>query len=285
MAEESQDQMADESEKVRELTAEVKLLRATVEAAQTRDTSANRDRIRLVAEIVIAVAAIVFLFFEMRHQRTVITQQRTQIEQQASDTLIVRRAQLLNTIYDCKETETEPEATDSEPACRPKANLRARQEAVLAFVKIELDRGVDADLSDADLSDADLRGADLRGTDPTGGANLGGVRLRGADLSDADLIDAKLRGANLYDANLRGANLYDADLTGARLRRANLSGATLRRADLIGADLEDANLEGADLEGADLSIARNLTQEQINSADGNAETKLPEGLKRPDHWK
>ena len=281
MAEESQDQMADESTAVRELTAEVELLRATVEAAQTRDTSANRDRARLVTEIVIAVGAIasaVFLFLEMRQQRTVIAQQRTQIEQQASDTLIVRRAQLLNTIYDCEVEESAVaagvQATDLELACRPKANLRARQEAVLAFVKIEQDRGVDADLSHAKLSRADLFDADLTG-----------AYLTSADLSHAKLRGAKLRGAHLFDADLRGADLEGADLTGTWGPYADLRGADLEGAHLIGADLKGADLEGADLEGADLSIARNLTQEQLNEAQGNAETKLPEGLKRPDHWK
>jgi len=80
----------------------------------------------------------------------------------------------------------------------------------------------------------------------------------------ADLIGAKLRGADLKGANLRGACLIAADL---------------RAADLIGADFRDA-----DLRGADLTESIFLTQAQINSAKGDADTKLPPSLTYPSHW-
>ena len=75
-------------------------------------------------------------------------------------------------------------------------------------------------------------------------------------------------GAYLSGANLIIADLYDANLTGANLTGANLSGT----------DLTDADLTGANLSGADLSGARDLTQEQLDKACGNADTKPPEGL-------
>ena len=40
----------------------------------------------------------------------------------------------------------------------------------------------------------------------------------------------------------------------------------------------------ARFEGLDLSAVRNLTQEQVELACGNAETKLPEGLTVPASW-
>ncbi|GAA1347240.1 pentapeptide repeat-containing protein [Arthrobacter roseus] len=86
----------------------------------------------------------------------------------------------------------------------------------------------------------------------------------------ADLIGAKLKNADLRGANLRGAYLIAADL----------HGADLRDADLIGADLRDA-----DLGGADLSSSLFLTQPQVNSATGDAETRLPPSLVAPSHWK
>ena len=53
-------------------------------------------------------------------------------------------------------------------------------------------------------------------------------------------------------------------------------------ADLRGTILLLANFDGADLRGADLSDADlrvdNLTQEQLDQACGNADTKPPEGL-------
>ncbi|MER7116254.1 pentapeptide repeat-containing protein [Saccharomonospora azurea] len=85
-----------------------------------------------------------------------------------------------------------------------------------------------------------------------------------------------------------------ADLAGRRMRRADLRGATLRGALLIAADLREADLHGADLlgtdlrdanlSGADLSGCLFLTQPQVNSAVGDARTRLPERLERPDHW-
>ncbi|KZZ83971.1 pentapeptide repeat-containing protein [Bacillus sp. SJS] len=84
-----------------------------------------------------------------------------------------------------------------------------------------------------------------------------------------DYIGAKLKGANLMGASLRGALLIAADLRNADMRLA----------DMIGADLRDADLSGADLRGSIF-----LTQVQVNSARGDRETKLPDGLKKPDHW-
>ena len=69
-------------------------------------------------------------------------------------------------------------------------------------------------------------------------------------------------------------NLFGALLAGALLGGANLSGAELSRADLTGAGLK----------GADLREIEGLRQEQLNSADGDADTQLPDGLQRPDGW-
>ncbi|MFE1907798.1 pentapeptide repeat-containing protein [Streptomyces gardneri] len=87
------------------------------------------------------------------------------------------------------------------------------------------------------------------------------------------------RGADLIGKRLRGAKLRGADLRGALLIAADLTGADLTLTDLIGADLRDADLSGADLTGALF-----LTQPQLNSARGNAETRLPDGFDRPTHW-
>ncbi|MEU7135402.1 pentapeptide repeat-containing protein [Streptomyces sp. NPDC046261] len=87
------------------------------------------------------------------------------------------------------------------------------------------------------------------------------------------------RGADLMGARLKGADLRGANLRGAYLIAADLSRADLRDADLIGADFRDADLSGADLTGSLF-----LTQPQLNSAKGDAATKLPPALTRPAHW-
>ncbi|NDU76136.1 pentapeptide repeat-containing protein [Actinomadura sp. DSM 109109] len=88
-----------------------------------------------------------------------------------------------------------------------------------------------------------------------------------------------LRGADLLGARLKGADLRGADLRGALLIAADLRGADLRVADVTGADLRDADLRGADLTGCLF-----LTRAQLESARGDAATRLPEGYARPAHW-
>ena len=78
-----------------------------------------------------------------------------------------------------------------------------------------------------------------------------------------DLSDTHLAGAVLNQANLSGVNLYEADLYGAVLNEANLSRAILSR----------ANLNAAILSGA-----KNLTAEQVLSADNWREAHLPDDL-------
>nr|WP_211290650.1 pentapeptide repeat-containing protein [Actinoalloteichus hoggarensis] len=96
-----------------------------------------------------------------------------------------------------------------------------------------------------------------------------GVPGRRRSRRRADLIGAKLRGVDLRGVDLRGACLIAADLTGADLSSA----------DLIGADLRDARLHDANL-----TDSLFLTQPQLDSAAGNAATRLPAVLGRPAHW-
>ena len=99
-----------------------------------------------------------------------------------------------------------------------------------------------------------------------------------------NLSGADLRGAELNGADLSGASLIFVHLSEAQLRTADLRRADLSRADLRGADLSRANLRGADLYWADLSEVHNLEQAQLDSANGDWGTKLPDGLHHPEHW-
>jgi uncharacterized protein YjbI with pentapeptide repeats len=136
-----------------------------------------------------------------------------------------------------------------------------------------------ANLRGAFLETAWLRGAFL------GGANLPNANLKGAFLNGASLQMAILVGANLKGAFLQGANLRGASLDYANLTKTSLQGAYLEGALLGGANLQNAYLEGVYLEGARLAEAKNLTQEQINNADGDKHTQLPDHLHRPAHWR
>ena len=91
-------------------------------------------------------------------------------------------------------------------------------------------------------------------------------------------------GPDLRRADLAGKNLRTATLAGASLRGALLTGADLRGVDLSYADLTGADLRGANLGGADLATTLFVRQQQLDSARGNARTKLPSWLRRPAHW-
>ena len=127
------------------------------------------------------------------------------------------------------------------------------------------------DLSSLDLSYANLREAHLEKCD-----------LSGSFLINAGLNGAKLCGAELRGACLHGAGLQFADLTRARLPHASLADADLEGAVLDTVDLTRATLSGARLVAADLQKGVvGLTQEQLDEAWGDSQTRLPEGMTIP----
>jgi uncharacterized protein YjbI with pentapeptide repeats len=115
---------------------------------------------------------------------------------------------------------------------------------------------------------------------PAHRAEINKLLLKTSELVRSGVKNKKQpRGKNLFGARLKGTDLRGSDLRGALLIAADLQRADMRVCDFIGADLRDADLSGANLEGSFF-----LTQAQINSARGNAETQLPPALKRPGHW-
>ncbi|MEP7177840.1 MAG: pentapeptide repeat-containing protein [Pseudonocardiales bacterium] len=112
-------------------------------------------------------------------------------------------------------------------------------------------------------------------------AEVNGLLVRASELARAAVPGPRpdYRGADLI-----AAGMANADLRGANLRGARLIGAQLRRADLGLADLTGADLRDTDLRGADLAASLFLTQAQLDSALGDADTRLPAALSRPAHW-
>lgn len=109
-------------------------------------------------------------------------------------------------------------------------------------------------------------------------------------LKTSELVRAQARNPKLPKKITRGSVLIGAKLKGLDLRGANLRGALLIAADLRNADLGmtdfiGADLRDADLRGADLAESIFLTQAQVNAANGDSNTKLPQSLQIPAHWK
>lgn len=133
--------------------------------------------------------------------------------------------------------------------------------------------------------------ANVRDGNSCPGCNLFQAELSYRDAKKINLSGARLRQSNLAlatydDANLSGANLSVSNLFGARFNRANFSRANLQNAIAVGtyfgsSDLAGADLSGANFSGADLSLAKGLTQAQLNRACGDANTKLPKGRTIP----
>ena len=66
-----------------------------------------------------------------------------------------------------------------------------------------------------------------------------------------------------------------------KLAGLNFSGINLSEAKFR---VEEDIRMGADLRGTDLTYARNLTQDQLNSAIGDDTMNIPSRLVRPSHW-
>ncbi|BAY07681.1 pentapeptide repeat-containing protein [Calothrix sp. NIES-2098] len=141
----------------------------------------------------------------------------------------------------------------------------------------------------ANLAEAFLNKADLQEADFTEAimqqAKLNMVNLQSAMLMRCNLQNANLSGAKLQEASLFRSNLQEAQLYQAELQNVNLSEAKLLCANLGEANLLEAFLDRSDLKGANFQGAKNLTSQQIERANGNRTTRLPDYVEAPTHWR
>lgn len=138
---------------------------------------------------------------------------------------------------------------------------------------------------------ADIRGALIAGMTECMACDLGGVDLSYADLPARNLAEASLEGANLSLATLdraqfQGANLTAVNAFGLRAMDAGFADSDLSDATLVGAWLGGSNFTGArlsraNLGGANLARVSGLTQQQLDTACGDAWTVLPRNLSIP----
>lgn len=105
------------------------------------------------------------------------------------------------------------------------------------------------------------------------------VKARGGQKTSLKRKKTMVGRLNLIGSDLKKINLKGEDLRGAFLIAADLRLVDLNGADLIGADLRDADIRGANIKNSIF-----ITQSQINGAKGDANTKLPISLVRPEYW-
>jgi uncharacterized protein YjbI with pentapeptide repeats len=128
------------------------------------------------------------------------------------------------------------------------------------------------------LAGRNLRGGAFEGIEFRE-CNLAAADLSNADLYKANLSHARMNGARLIQADLNRAIALETELEEADFSEANLASADFRGARLVRCVLRGANLTGACLEGADLSGASGLSYDQIELAEVDENTKLPQGLR------
>lgn len=121
--------------------------------------------------------------------------------------------------------------------------------------------------SGCDIFQTDLSYQELTDRD------LSGARVRQADLSLSTFDRTKFTGADMSIVNAFGVRAEDADFTNVNFEDAVLVGGWFGRSNFAGAKFGNANLSGSDFTGA-----KGLTQSQLDTACGDAGTKLPQGL-------
>lgn len=109
------------------------------------------------------------------------------------------------------------------------------------------------------------------------------VMTPGSNFQRTRAVEARIQrlvaaGVRLDQADFTSASLPGARFTGTILRGATFRNARLQNSDFTAAVVTSVDFTGAQLRGADLGSAIGLTREQLKSACGDAETKLPEGM-------
>ena len=122
--------------------------------------------------------------------------------------------------------------------------------------------------------------------DPTAVTRIQGgiVDCPNCQLEGANLVNTCVKAKDLHGANFDGANatlmcMSFANFRGASFRGTILDAANLASAKLDGADMTGARTRITSFLGTDLTHVKGLTQSQIDSACGDAKTKVPAGMK------
>lgn len=103
--------------------------------------------------------------------------------------------------------------------------------------------------------------------------------LVGADLTNTCVKEGNLEGADFDRAKAVLMCMSYANFTDASFRNTDLSAANLAHAKMDGADLTGADMTVTSIKGTDLRHVKGLTQSQLDQACGDAETRVPAGMR------
>lgn len=128
----------------------------------------------------------------------------------------------------------------------------------------------DATLTEAVVSNSSLRSANFRRADLSRG------HFKSNDFTLSNLTSVKAPSVDFTDSNFHNASLDHMNLTQAKLNNTNLNGASFGYA-----TLDEADFTGANLSDAKMGNVQGLKQAQLDTACGNMNTELPDGLSIP----
>ena len=141
-------------------------------------------------------------------------------------------------------------------------------------------KGNNVNMNGANLEDATLTEANL-GESVFIGTNFRRADLTRGEFKSGDFRKTSFQRATATNVNFQNANFTEAKLDHINLHKATLDGGNFKGVTFGNAILLDATMMAANISGADLSMTQGLKQEQLNSACGDMNTKLPYGLSVP----
>lgn len=139
-------------------------------------------------------------------------------------------------------------------------------------------------LGSSSFVDCSMRRSNIQNLDRKRGFLLNRTRFINCDLEGSSLQSLDLRRSQFQNCNLKGVNFEKSNLESLNLDNANLSNANLKDVNFFRASLRNVNLTDATLNGADFTSSRYLSQEVIETAYGDQNTKLIGRLRYPNHW-
>jgi len=132
-----------------------------------------------------------------------------------------------------------------------------------------------ANLTDATLTEANLEESVFIGTD------FKRADLTRGEFKNGDFRQTSFERAIASDVNFENTNFSGAKLDHINLHKANLKGAKFHDVTFGNAILLEASLDGANLSDANMLQVQGLKQAQLDTACGNANTRLPFGFSVP----
>lgn len=110
-------------------------------------------------------------------------------------------------------------------------------------------------------------------------SNVEGLKFSDIALDDSQFIDCRMKRVQFIRSSLIGSALVRTDLREAQFLDADATMVNFEDCSLWGAKFDDSALYAADL-----STSEGFDTSDLEPALGDAQTVLPEGMSRPEHW-